>query len=175
MESLARIWSQVTVLEGVAASKTRFEQALQATRPAAIHLATHVIALRGRANEALLAFGFGPGQEPELMGASEVALLNVPGSLVMMTGCESARGDLRAGVGLENLTRAWTLAGASAVIATQWPVKDSGGEFLGQFYDNLSRADPAEALQRTQVSMIHSGTWTSSPAVWASYQIYGGA
>ena len=110
VESLTRIWSQSTVLEGAAASKTRFEQTLQATRPAAIHRATHVIALRGRANEALLAFGLGPGQEPELMGAAEVALLNVPGSLVMMTGCESARGDLRAGVGLENLTRAWTLA-----------------------------------------------------------------
>jgi CHAT domain-containing protein len=67
------------------------------------------------------------------------------------------------------------LAGASAVVATQWPVKDSGGGFLGQFYSNLRKFPPAQALQKTQIAMIHSGTWTSSPAVWASYQIYGGA
>ncbi|HLH44002.1 MAG TPA: CHAT domain-containing protein [Bryobacteraceae bacterium] len=175
VEALARIWSPSTVLVGAAATKTRFEQALQSTQPAAIHLATHVFALHGETNEALLAFGLGDSRRPELMGTSEVALLHIPGSLVTMTGCESAGGDLRAGVGLENLTRAWTLAGAAAVVATQWPVKDSGGEFLSQFYDNLRRADPAEALQKTQSAMIHSGTWMSAPAIWASYQLYGGA
>jgi CHAT domain-containing protein len=54
-------------------------------------------------------------------------------------------------------------------------VKDSGGGFLGQFYGNLRKFPPAQALQKTQIAMIHSGTWTSSPAVWTSYQIYGGA
>ena len=37
-----------------------------------------------------------------------------------MTGCESASGDLRAGVGLDNLTRACTLAGASAFTWKTW-------------------------------------------------------
>jgi CHAT domain-containing protein/tetratricopeptide (TPR) repeat protein len=170
VESSAREWQDSTVLEGANARKQRFKQALNPT-PSVIHLATHVLTSRTGTNEAFLAFGLDPRGRPELMGTSEVAMLSVPGSLVVMTGCESAGGDLRAGIGLENLARAWTLAGASAVIATEWPMTDSRGEFLRQFYRNLPGQSPAEALRQTQTAMIHSG---GAPNVWASYQIYRG-
>jgi CHAT domain-containing protein len=170
VESSAREWQQSTVLEGANARKQRFQQALNPA-PAVIHLATHVLTSRTGTNEAFLAFGLDAGGRVELMGTKEVAVLDVPGSLVVMTGCESASGDLRAGIGLENLARAWTLAGASAVIATEWPMKDSRGDFLRQFYRNLPGQAPAEALRQTQAAMIHSG---GGPDVWASYQIYRG-
>ncbi|HEY6344522.1 MAG TPA: CHAT domain-containing protein [Bryobacteraceae bacterium] len=170
VESSAKEWQQSTVLEGANARKQRFQQALN-TAPSVIHLATHVLTSGAGTNEAFLAFGLDAGGRVELMGTSEVAMLSVPGSLVVMTGCESAGGDQRAGIGLENLARAWTLAGASAVIATEWPMKDSRGEFLRQFYRNLPGQAPAEALRQTQAAMIHSG---GGPDVWASYQIYRG-
>jgi CHAT domain-containing protein len=72
-------------------------------------------------------------------------------------------------VGLENLARAWTLSGARAVVATQWPVKDSGNEFLARFYKRVYDDGPAEALRTAQAASIQSG---AAPAVWASYQVY---
>ena len=164
-------WPRSTVLEGASARKNRFLGAL-AQAPAVIHLATHVLT-PGGTNEAFVAFGLGPERRPELLGTSEVASLRVPGSLVLMTGCASASGDLRSGVGLENLARAWIVAGANAVVATAWPVKDSDGQLLAGFYRYLHTGSAAEALRQSQVDMIHSGNFSSATTSWASYQIVG--
>jgi CHAT domain-containing protein len=171
VELSAQAWPRSSILEGASARKGRFLDAL-AQAPAVIHLATHVLT-PGGTNEAFVAFGLGPQRLPELLGTSEVGMLRVPGSLVVMTGCASASGDLRSGVGLENLARAWTIAGAGAVVATAWPVKDSNGELLANFYKYLHTGNAPEALRRSQVEMIHSGSSSSGPASWASYQIVG--
>jgi len=134
-----------------------------------------VLSTSDTSKEAFIALGLNTGGQPEVLGASEIALLRVPHSLVVMSGCDTAGGDVRAGGGIENLTRAWALAGASAIVATQWPVKDSGGEFLAQFYRHLRESGPAEALRKAQAEAIHSGTAASAPTLWASYQVYGGA
>jgi CHAT domain-containing protein len=125
--------------------------------------------------EALIAFGLGPSGQPEALSTSEIGTLDVPGAVVSMTGCDSGEGDIQAGAGLLGLTRAWQIAGARAVIATGWPVNDTNGELFAAFYRYLRSGSPAEALRRSQVQMIHSGTWRSSPAYWASYQVTGGA
>jgi CHAT domain-containing protein len=171
VELSAQSWPNSTVLKGTHARIEEFRKALD-DAPAVIHLATHVIRSSQGTNEAFLAFGLDPDGQPGLLGTSDVAMLSVPRSLVVMTGCESAGGGLQAGIGLENLTRAWTLAGASAVVATQWPVRDSDGEFLARFYRYLHHESAPEALRKSQIDLIHSGGRSSSPAVWAAYQIY---
>jgi CHAT domain-containing protein len=176
IESGAKFWARPVVLEGSTARKDRFLEQLDPARhavPAAIHLATHVLN-SGGTNEAFIAFGLGADGQPELLGTSEIALLHVPGSLVLMTGCDSAGGDLHGAAGIENLTRAWMLAGAGAVVATQWPVKDSANEFLAEFYMRLRKDSPAEALQKAQIASIYSGTAAANPSAWASFEVYGG-
>jgi CHAT domain-containing protein len=101
-------------------------------------------------------------------------MLHVPGSLVVMTGCSTGTGEARAGAGLLGLTRAWQMAGAGTVLATSWPELDSTGEIFKSFYRHLRNAPAAEALRRSQVEMIHSGTWRAAPSYWASYQVTGG-
>jgi CHAT domain-containing protein len=193
VESSARNWgtSSGTLLMGRDALRDRF-LALAARRPAIIHLATHVVApdatgltnglrsgAKGRRTDALIVFGLDPMSHDPLgqtraLSTSEVGMLNVPGAVVSMTGCESGEGDIQAGAGLLGLTRAWQIAGARAVIATGWPVSDTNGELFAAFYRYLRNATPAEALRRSQVEMIHSGTWRSAPRYWASYQVTGG-
>ena len=101
--------------------------------------------------------------------------MRVPDALVVMTGCATGSGDARSGTGLLGLTRAWLMAGAAGVIATGWPVEDSAGGMFSQFYRYLHADGPAEALRLSQVEMIHSGTWQSSPSYWASYELTGGS
>jgi CHAT domain-containing protein len=67
------------------------------------------------------------------------------------------------------------MAGASAVLATSWPVRDSSGEILASFYKYLQHLPAAEALRRSQMEMLDSGTWRALPSYWAPYQITGGA
>lgn len=172
-ESPARTDPQTIVLNGRDALKERFLQALSPT-PAVIHLATHVLTASHDQERGFLAFSLGAAAQSELLETSEVAMLHVPGALVVMTGCRSAGGVPIAGAGLDGLTRAWSIAGARAVVATQWPVRDHRGQFFASFYRHLRESSIADALRLSQVEMLHSGTAQADPAAWASYQIVRG-
>jgi CHAT domain-containing protein len=184
VEASARAWTAVDgtaaqtslrtiVLKGPAAGRDRFLQELSPP-PAVIHLATHILTASQDHERAFLAFSLSPAAQSELLETSEVAMLHVPGALVVMTGCSSAAGVPVAGAGLDGLTRAWSIAGARAVVATQWPVKDNAGQFFASFYRHLRESTVADALRLSQVEMLHSGTALANPAAWASYQVVRG-
>ena len=183
IEASARSWSAgsgtYVLLEGPAASRHRFLELL-ARRPAVIHLATHVLLSTDHRDQGFVAFGLasssaGRPPTPEYLNTSEIAGLSVPGALVVMTGCATGTGDVRAGAGLLGLTRAWLMAGASAVISTAWAEEDTSGEILARFYHHFHDHSPAEALRRSQLEFAHSGTWRAAPSYWASYQVTGGS
>jgi CHAT domain-containing protein/tetratricopeptide (TPR) repeat protein len=163
-----------TILEGAAATRGEFLKALLPV-PRVIHLATHALT-SNTGDEAYLAFGLGRDGEPRMLSASEIRTLRVPGSVVVMTGCSTAPSDVRAGLGLAGLVRAWTIAGASAVVATEWAVEDSAGSsLLAGFYRHLGRAPAGtvtEALRLAQIEAMH--TAGAMPSVWAAYQVFAG-
>ena len=175
LQSSAQSWgSPSLLLEGADATRERFQS--EVTRqPAVLHLATHVLTPADRAGQALIAFGMGASGAPEFLTTADVAMLRVPGAVVTMTGCATGTGDIQAGAGLLGLTRAWQMAGAKAVVATLWPVADSRGELFASFYRDLRRMPADEAMQRSQIEMIRSGSWRASPQYWASFQVTGGA
>jgi len=160
------------VFEGITATRDAFLNTLKAA-PSTIHLATHVLIGDTRREQAFLAFSSAPAGSPELLATSDVARLNVGGSLVVMTGCASGTGDVVAGAGILGLTRAWLVAGATGVVATGWAVEDTRSDLLPNFYRHLQKYSAAEALRRSQVEMLHAGNWQADPAHWASYQLTG--
>jgi CHAT domain-containing protein len=174
VESSARSWQpeRSMVLEGSQARRNPFLDAIR-EQPAVIHLATHMILPPGRRSDAMIAFGIDDPGQPELLSSAEVSRLHVPGAVVVMTGCDSGAGEIRAGAGLFGLTRAWEMAGAGAVIDTRWPVRDSKGEIFASFYRHLRTESTADALRNSQIEMIHSGTWRAGAAYWASYRLTG--
>ena len=126
----------IQMLEGPAARSDAFLQALTAA-PSTIHLATHVLTSTTRSEQAFLAFSLNASGSPGLLSTSEIGMLRVPGALVVMTGCATGTGDVRVGAGLLGLTRAWMMAGARAVVATNWPVPDIDGDLIPDFYRHL--------------------------------------
>jgi CHAT domain-containing protein len=163
----------IQILEGTEARSDAFLQALTAA-PSIIHLATHVLTSTTRSEHAFLAFSLDASGSPGLLSTSEIGMLRVPGALVVMTGCATGSGDARVGAGLLGLTRAWMMAGARAVVATNWPVPDIDGDLMPDFYQHLRSNSSAEALRRSQTQLIHSGTWQASPSYWAAFQVTGG-
>jgi CHAT domain-containing protein len=70
------------------------------------------------------------------------------------------------------LTRAWLMAGARAVVATEWQTPDDIGVFFQRFYRHLggsAAGDPATALAEAQRETIRSRDWRSQPGFWAAY------
>ncbi len=175
IESSARSWQgNAVLLRGADATRPLFLQ-LAARHPAIIHLATHVLTPPAGRDQGLIALGIGATGKPELLTVADVSSMQVPGAVVVMSGCETGAGDARAGAGLLGLTRAWQTAGARAIVSTGWPVSDSTGAIFSSFYRYLHDVPPAEALRRSQVDMLRSGSWRASPAYWAAYQVSGGA
>jgi len=165
--------NEVLMLTGTASGRRQVLEALRPT-PAVIHLATHVLTRPQQPEQAFVAFSLDSTGQPELLATSDIAKLQVPGSLVVMSGCSTAAGESREGAGLLGLTRAWLMAGASGTIATAWPVQDSAGELLPAFYRYWKTSSTAEALRRSQLDMIRAGGWRAVPSYRAAYQLTGG-
>jgi CHAT domain-containing protein len=163
----------IQLLEGTAARRGTFLSALSAA-PSTIHLATHVLTSTTHPEQAFLAFALEDDANPGLLSTSEIGMQHVPGSLIVMTGCATGTGDARVGAGLLGLTRAWIMAGARAIVATNWAVPDADGNLIPDFYRCLRTSSAAEALRRSQVKAIHSGTWQASPSYWAAFRVTGG-
>ena len=163
----------IQILEGTAARRDNFLHALSAA-PSTIHLATHVLTSSTERGQAFLAFSLNADGHPDLLSTADIGMLHAPGALIVMTGCATGTGDPRVGAGLLGLTRAWMMAGARAVVATRWPVPDVDGNLIPAFYQNLRANTAAEALRRSQIQLIHTGTWQASPSYWAAFQVTGG-
>ncbi|MEO8028788.1 MAG: CHAT domain-containing protein [Bryobacteraceae bacterium] len=180
VRAASRVWPATngtpTLLTGVDATRERFMR--EVARPTtAIHFAAHVITPQDRKDEAMIAMGIDSGGNPDAITADDIKTFRVPGALVVMNGCSSGRGEIHPGAGLLGLTRAWLLAGADSVVASQWDMPDDSGDLFPSFYRYWTMAGKevsvAEALRRAQVDMLRSGTWRADPGFWAAYSVMG--
>ena len=109
--------------------------------------------------------------------ALEVARLNWKGTeLVVISACESGKGDIQAGEGVYGLKRAIAVAGARSSLLSLWKVDDRAtAAFMESFYSKLKagtgRADALAATQR-EFRQSSNATW-KHPYVWAAFQLSG--
>ena len=179
----------VRILTGASASRAKLRDVL-AEPPQILHFAVHVVGPDGRNNsgstdslvtgDAALALSLGEDNMPELLTKEAIASLRVPGTLVVLSGCDSQQGEILPSAGLMGLSRAWLLAGASAVLVSAWPTPDDSGQFFAKFYGHLEGHSSNEgnlakraaaALQETQLDMQRTSGYRSSPSFWAAYSL----
>jgi tetratricopeptide (TPR) repeat protein len=180
IERCLRVWPEPRILlTGRDITLERFQQHLL-EKPRLLHFATHVYQPPDPEVSPVLTLGLTASAEPVVLNSASIAALPEVPPVVTLSGCGSGRGALAPGAGLLGLTRAWLMAGATAVVASLWPVIDDSGDFFQAFYQNLQRHGPhltpetvAEALQKAQVQMIHAGGWRASPRYWAAYFVIG--
>jgi hypothetical protein len=104
--------------------------------------------------------------------AAELGQLRVPGTVVVLSACETAAGQELAGEGPLGLARALVQAGARAVVATRWPLRDEDGvRFFEAFYDALGDGlDLGGAVARARSEREAAG----APAeAWAGVVVVG--
>jgi len=168
--------ADIELLTGLQASGNALRHAT-AKRPEVLHFAVHVVSPEGRPQEAALALSLTNDGLPELLTPEVVASYRVPGSLVVMSGCDSEQGKTLPSAGLIGLSRAWLLAGAAAVIVSAWPTPDDSGQFFSAFYAHFQKHSgplakrASLALQEAQLDMQRGGGYRSSPSLWAAYSI----
>ncbi|MEN3334465.1 MAG: hypothetical protein V7641_3830 [Blastocatellia bacterium] len=115
------------------------------------------------------------GEEDGLLEADEISRLDLDCDLVVVSACQTGRGQLLSGEGIIGLSRAFLYAGARSVVVSLWNVSDiSTGQLMKNFYQNLTGGlSNAAALRQAKLQMLSSGKQTRHPHYWSSFVMVG--
>ena len=121
------------------------------------------------------------GQEDGVLQAWEMMRLDLGVDLVVLSACDTARGEGRAGEGLIGMSWALFVGGCPSTVATHWRVDShSASRLMVAFHRHLVRggdargAAKAEALRAAQLEMLR-GAATRHPFYWAGFVLIGSA
>lgn len=120
------------------------------------------------------------GSDGELLRARELDNLlrssnekvSTPLELLVLSACQTAKGDNRATLGLAGLA---IRAGASSTLATLWQVNDqSTVKLMEKFYQELTQpgVTKAQALHHAQQALLKNPKY-QAPSSWAPYILVG--
>ena len=142
-----------------------------------LHLSSHAVvdAENPDRSRILLAAG-SPELAFDYLFQEEVYNLDLKGvDLVTAPACDTARGKLVRGEGVQAFSRAFLAAGASATVTSLWRVADRPtADFMKQFYYFLAQGEPkADALRSAKLRFLHSGSNLAMPRYWAAFVLNG--
>jgi CHAT domain-containing protein/tetratricopeptide (TPR) repeat protein len=149
-------------------------------RYSALHFAVHGFLDEARPQFSSLVLyesrGKAKGREDGLLQAYEIAGLSLKAELVVLSACQTGRGQAVNGEGVASLMRAFLHAGASSVVASLWKVDDRATselmiEFYRQFRGTASKSK-AESLRNAKLKMLQRPEW-DHPFYWAAFVLTG--
>jgi CHAT domain-containing protein/tetratricopeptide (TPR) repeat protein len=141
-----------------------------------VHLATHGIVDRAEPIASSIALCPDPaGTEDGYLRTLEVMSLPMDVGLVVLSACESARGEIARGEGVVGFGRAFLAAGARTIVASLWAVSDQSTAILMEaFYRQLTtRKQPVgRALNEARFSLMADPRY-SHPYYWSPFVVMG--
>jgi CHAT domain-containing protein len=142
-----------------------------------LHIASHAFVDPGAIEQSRVLFSADRKNAPAtylfLKEAYELPLANV--ELAVLSACDTERGRVMTGEGIESFSRAFLAAGAKSTVTTLWRVPDSTtAAFMRVFYHHLQRGrSRAEALRLAKLRFVESGAPLNDPHYWAAFVLTG--
>ncbi len=142
-----------------------------------LHFSTHAAIDFTDPNRSRILFTPEAGQQGSAyLFRSEVQALPLAGvDLVTLSACDTERGKLAPGEGVQSFSRAFLAAGARSTVTTLWRVADGpAADFMRLFYEHLARGETkAQSLRAAKLSFLRSGTQLALPQFWAAFVLTG--
>ncbi|WP_238560451.1 CHAT domain-containing protein [Microcystis aeruginosa] len=177
-KAIENILPQATVLTG---SKATENAVKQVKKPNILHIATHGF-FKPESNvlenpllrSGLVLAGVTIGQsagDDGVLTALETTNLNLVGTkLVVLSACDTGKGDIKIGQGVYGLRRALVIAGSESQLISLWKVSDDATkDLMVAYYGRLQKGEGrSEALRQIQLGML-KGEKQKHPFYWASF------
>ena len=137
-----------------------------------LHFAAHAVADESHPERSAVLLAPGGSAEDGLLQAREIAALDIEGSIVVLSACQTAAGAVLSGEGVLSLARAFFEGGAHAVIGTRWPLRDADAAVLfDSFYRHLAEGvSLSAALKAARDEARAAGR---PPSAWAALVLLG--
>jgi CHAT domain-containing protein/Flp pilus assembly protein TadD len=166
--------SQRLELTGANATATRFLSS-EPEKFSYLHFSTHGTASRTRPLESAVILS--PEGDSYKLYARDVLRHPLNAYLVTISACNGAGTKSYAGEGLVGLSWAFLRAGAHNVIAGLWEVSNaSTPQLMDELYKGLHAGeDPATALRKAKLTLMHSTGNYRKPFYWAPFLLYSGS
>jgi hypothetical protein len=168
---LRRVGEGSLLLEGSEASEARLK-AMDLGVFGVVHIAAHAIVDDLHPGRSALLLAPGASGEDGRLQVREIAGLRLGDSVVILSACSSATGEVTAGEGVVGLASAFFQAGARTVVAGLWPLEDREAEaIVTALGRELARGHGvARALALAQRERIDAG---APAAAWAGLVVLG--
>jgi CHAT domain-containing protein len=157
-------------------SATREALLAKAAHASVLHLATHAIASDRWPNGSGLMMTALSRDGAMLNGYVSTLDLLSRGStahLVVLSACETARGETGSGESVAGLARAVLGGGARRVVASHWAVEDTvTARIMRTFYARLAAGDSVSRALSGAQRAVYADKRLSSPARWAAFVVY---
>jgi hypothetical protein len=142
------------------------------TRYGILHFAAHALADDQNPDRSAVVLSPGADGEDGLLQVREIGELDLEGRIVVLSACRTAWGRTLNGEGVQSLARAFLRAGAHAVVASRWPLRDDEAAILfDDFYRALgSGASLAQSLRIATEKAVNAGLPVSA---WSALTLYG--
>jgi len=142
-----------------------------------LHLSSHATADTDNPERSRILFSSeDKDSRPDYLFLREVYELDLRGvELAILSACDTERGKMIPGEGVQGFSRALLSAGSSATVTTLWRVADQPtSEFMKQFYYALGQGKTkAEALRWAKLKFFRSGATLEHPRYWAAFVLNG--
>jgi len=162
-----------TILIGKSARESALKKLIGQYR--IVHLATHGIVDEASPLYSAIVLASAAGDSDDgLLEMREMRELDLHAALVVLSGCDTARGDVFSGEGVIGMSWALFAAGCPTTVVSQWKAESrSTADLMIAFHRHLRAGESkAAALQHARLAVMRNPAW-HHPMYWAPFILIG--
>lgn len=143
-----------------------------------VHLSLHGVTDTAQAMLSYIQFDYQDSMALDnRLYANQIYDLNIQAAMIVLSACETGRGQVVEGEGVMSLAHAFAYAGAQSIGMSLWQMPaNSTAELLPEFYSKIvDQQSKTEALHYAKLKYLHGvkASELAHPFYWASLIIYG--
>ncbi len=163
-----------TFAVGDKATKANFERE-NVSQYGTIHFAVHARADVTNPDLSYLLLDPAPPNQDGFLQPRDIMQRDLPGSLVVLSACDTAVGHLQGEEGVANISRSFFIAGASSVVSTLWKIDDTYSLFLTKtFYEHLNSGESAgDSLRAAKMAVLEKFGQNTPVKYWGGFVLTG--